>query len=149
MSIQCQHRAKSSLPNNASSVFRAQAAAVANDPNTHAVDHKRCQSDVNMGQNAAYQVTEALCCRAQTAAAASDTNAQQTLAASQALQEACAKGLHSSTEALIQQRQTQNLFKGPIRCVASHPQQRFSHLLSATCCLAFSRMLSLCVECNT
>lgn len=56
-----------------------------------------------------------LSCRAQTAAAMTNPNAAQTLAASQSLQEACARGLSTSTEALIQQRQSQNLFKGPIR----------------------------------
>ena len=53
--------------------------------------------------------------RSQSAAAASDPNADKTLAASQNLQELCAKGLRRSSAELIKSRQSQGLLAGPLK----------------------------------
>lgn len=64
-----------------------------------------------------HQFATVITAKAEVAAAAKDPQAAHTLAASKALQDVCARGLSTNTEALIQQRHTQNLFKGPIRVV--------------------------------
>ena len=55
--------------------------------------------------------------RSQSAAAANDPNAEKSLAASQNLQELCAKGLGRSTAELVKIKQTQGLLAGPWKYV--------------------------------
>ncbi|KAL0033731.1 hypothetical protein WJX77_002894 [Trebouxia sp. C0004] len=64
-----------------------------------------------------HQFATTIATKSQSAAAASDPHADKTLAASQNLQELCAKGLGRSTPELIKKRQSQGLLAGPSKFV--------------------------------